>query len=199
MGPHTKPNIPNLLPPVLAALADSKNNVRQAAVNTINTMMKETSVRDMLVNDIFPSALGKGNPFVKQEIFSWFGANLMEAKAVAKEELTACLSVLFSSLEDRSADVRKSAQDAILGFMKHLGFQSMSKAMEKLSPVSKNTIAPLLEKARGELPAPAPKSAPASSSASRAYSSEPAEREAKPASAKPASKPGSSKPGSKSR
>jgi len=200
MGHHTKPNIPHLLPPVLAALADSKTNVRQAAVNTINTIMKETSVRDMIVCDIFPSALGKGNPFVKQEIFTWMEANLMQAKAVSKEELTACISVLYASLEDRSADVRKAAQGAILGFMRHLGFQSMNKAMEKLSPVSKNTINPLLEKARGELPAPAPKSAPASSSSSsRAYSSEPAERESKPSSAKPASKPGSSKPGAKSR
>ena len=100
MGPHTKANIPHLLPPVLAALADSKANVRQAAVKTMNTIMTETSVRDMLVCDIFPSALGKGNPFVKQEIFGWFGANLMAAKGLAKDELMACLSVLFSALED---------------------------------------------------------------------------------------------------
>ena len=111
---------------MLAALADSKANVRQAAVKTMNTIMTETSVRDMLVSDIFPSALGKGNPFVKQEIFGWFGANLMGAKVVAKEELMACLSVLFSSLEDRSADVRKAAQEAIIGFMKHLGFPAMA-------------------------------------------------------------------------
>ena len=148
MGPHTKANIPHLLPPVLAALADSKANVRQAAVKTMNTIMTETSVRDMLVCDIFPSALGKGNPFVKQEIFGWFGANLMAAKGLAKDELMACLSVLFSALEDRSADVRKAAQEAIIGFMKHLGFPAMAKATEKLSPVTKNTISPLLEKAR---------------------------------------------------
>ena len=159
MGPHTKPNITHLLPPVLAALADSKQNIRAAAVSALNTLMRETSIRDMMVADIFPSALGKGNPFVKQEIFSWLGANLMGAKSVAKEELTGCLGVLYSSLEDRSADVRRAAQEAILGFMKHLGFQTMNKATEKLSPVSKNTISPLLDKARGELPQPAQRSA----------------------------------------
>ena len=198
MGPHTKPNIPHLLPPVLAALADSKVNVRQAAVKTVNTIMTETSVRDMVVCDIFPSALSKGNPFVKQEIFGWMGANLMGAKAIAKDELTACLSVLFSALEDRSADVRKAAQDAIPGFMKHLGFPAMTKATEKLSPVSKNTISPLLEKARAELPAPAPKSAPASSSrgGSEAAESKPEVREK---SAGVGSKPSSAKPGAKSR
>ena len=202
MGPHTKTNIPHLLPPVLAALADSKANVRQACVNTINTIMKETSVRDMLVCDIFPSALGKGNPFVKQEIFTWLGANLMEAKGVAKDELSACLSVLYSSLEDRSADVRKAAQEAILGFMKHLGFQTMTKNTEKLSQVSQNTVKPLLDKARGELPAPTSSKTPASSApasrATTASSDNKREASAKPGSGKTVAKSrlGTSKPSS---
>ena len=101
---------------------------------------------------------------MKQEIFTWLGANLMEAKQVSKEDLTACLSVLFASVEDRSGDVRKAGQEAILGFMKHLGFESMRKAMEKLSAVSKNTVSPLLDKARAELPPP--KAAPAKKASS---------------------------------
>jgi len=176
MGPHTKGNIPNLLPCVLSALGDSKPNVRSTALNTLNTIMKETSMRDMFVGDIFGSALAKANPFVKQEVFGWMGANLMESKPIAKEELTACLSVLYASLEDRSGDVRKASQDAILGFMKHLGFQTMTKATEKLSAVSKNTVAPLLEKARGELPPPPAKKA-AAAPVREAKPSAPRERE----------------------
>ena len=46
--------------------------------------------------------------------------------------------------------------------MKHLGFQTMVKATEIFSAVSKNTVTPLLDKARGELPPPpAKKAAPA--------------------------------------
>lgn len=162
MGPHTKSNIPHLLPCVLSALGDSKPNVRAAALNTLNTFLKETSMRDMFVSDIFGTVLAKANPFVKQELFGWMGVNLMEAKAIAKEELTSCLTVLYASLEDRSGEVRKASQDAILGFMKHLGFQTMVKATEKLSAVSKNTVTPILDKARGELPPPpAKKAAPA--------------------------------------
>ena len=46
--------------------------------------------------------------------------------------------------------------------MKHLGYEPMRKATDKLSAVSKNTVSPLLEKARAELPPPpaaAPKAA----------------------------------------
>merc|ERR550532_381216 len=105
----------------------------------------------------------------------------------------ACLSVLFSALEDRSADVRKAAQEAIIGFMKHLGFPAMAKATEKLSPVTKNTISPLLEKARSELPAPAAKSAPAARARPEVEEVKEVKREASSA------KPGSGKPGAKSR
>ena len=54
----------------------------------------------------------------------------------------------------RSGEVRKAAQDAVSGFMRHLGYEGMRKAADKLSAVSKNTVSPLLDKARADLPAP---------------------------------------------
>merc|ERR1719427_1953230 len=195
MGPHTKPNIPHLLPPLLAALGDSKANVRQAAVASLNTLLKETSLRDMVVADILPAALAKANPAAKQELFTWLATNLPEAKAESKEELTACLPVLFSAMEDRSGDVRKASQEAVLGFMKHLGWPAMNKAMEKLSAVSKSAVGPLLEKARAEMPAPAarkPGLPSKSGSVDRAETSRPATATAErkeSASSKAAGKP----------
>ena len=65
MGPQTRLQIPQLLPPVLAALADSKNTVRAAARATLNTMVKETSLKDMFVNEIVSTAVAKvGHVFV---------------------------------------------------------------------------------------------------------------------------------------
>ena len=87
----------------------------------MNTFLKETSLRDMVVNDIFCSAIAKGNPFVKQEVFQWLAEKLPEGKSVAKDELASCLPSLFASIEDRSAEVRKASQEAVPGFMKHLG------------------------------------------------------------------------------
>ena len=83
-----------------------------------------------------------------------------EGKGLNKDELVACLPTLYASIEDRAAEVRKPAQEAVLPFMKHLGYDAMRKAADKLSAVSKNTVMPILEKARAELPAPTASSKP---------------------------------------
>ena len=74
-----------------------------------------------------------------------------------------CIIIIITIFAvSRSADVRKPANEAVLPLMKHLGYEPMRKATDKLSAVSKNTVSPLLEKARAELPPPpaaAPKAA----------------------------------------
>ena len=57
---------------------------------------------------------------------------LVPVKQVSKEELIYCLSTLYNNLEDRNVDVRKNAQDASLGFMIHLSFETMARHTEKL-------------------------------------------------------------------
>ena len=44
-----------------------------------------------------------------------------------KEELHSCTPHLFTALEDRNADVRKGAQEAVLPIMIHIGYDGMSK------------------------------------------------------------------------
>jgi hypothetical protein len=41
-------------------------------------------MRDMMVSEIFSTALSKGNPFVKQEIFQWLSTSLPEGKGINK-------------------------------------------------------------------------------------------------------------------
>ena len=201
MGPHTRPNIAALLPAVLGGLADSKANVRAAALSTLNTILKETSLRDMLVQEIFSTALAKANPFMKTEIFGWLATTLPEAKSPAKDELVGCLPVLYAGIEDRASEVRKASQDAVPGFMRHLGFEGMRKATDKLSAVSKNTVMPLLDKARADLPPPKVSAAKKSVSAGPTRSA-PAARdpsEGRPATAAAAAGRKVSKPGAKTR
>jgi len=200
MGPHTRPNIGALLPAVLQGLSDSKANVRAAALAALNTTLAETSMRDMVVQDIFPAALAKANPFMKTEIFAWLATSLPDAKSPAKEELQGCLPVLFSAVEDRSGEVRKAAQDSVPAFMRHLGFEGMRKAADKLSAVSKNTVQPLLDKARADMPAP--KVAPKKSVSAGAVRPPPAREpsESRPATAGQQRKPSATgKPAGKPR
>jgi hypothetical protein len=45
----------------------------------------------------------------------------------------ACLPYLLAAAEDRSAEVRKNAQEALLPFMIHVGYEPMIRASSKLS------------------------------------------------------------------
>lgn len=60
---------------------------------------------------------------------------------------------LFAAIEDRTADVRKAAQDATLGFMIQLGYESLARHCSKLKPASKTIVQAHLEKVRPNLPA----------------------------------------------
>jgi cytoskeleton-associated protein 5 len=73
--------------------------------------------------------------------------------------LIACLIHLYANICDRNADVRKNANDAVLGFMIHLGYETMVKQLDKQKPTSKKDIQAALDKARPNLPVkPLPKS-----------------------------------------
>ena len=50
----------------------------------MTSLTQETSLRDLVVSEIFCTALTKGNPFVKQEIFQWLATSLPEGKAINK-------------------------------------------------------------------------------------------------------------------
>ncbi|XP_037791590.1 cytoskeleton-associated protein 5-like [Penaeus monodon] len=164
LGPNCKPHTRNIVPGMLAALGDSKQNIRQQALSTLNSWVEQTGLKETVDGEIFSDALKSGSPFLKSELFLWLAEKLKDAppKSVNKEELHACTQYLFMALEDRNADVRKGANEAVLPFMIHLGYDGMVKHTNKVKPSSKNTVMQALEKAKPNLPAkpqPKPKAA----------------------------------------
>jgi cytoskeleton-associated protein 5 len=43
-----------------------------------------------------------------------------------------CLPILFNNVEDRNSDVRRNAQEAVLGYMMHLSYEALIRHTEKL-------------------------------------------------------------------
>ena len=81
---------------------------------------------------------------------------------------------MYSNLEDRNSDVRKNAQEAVLGFMLHLSYEAMLRHTEKLKPGSKIAVVAVLEKIRPNLPVkplPTKKAPPADDGSSKAVKS----------------------------
>lgn len=79
-------------------------------------------------------ALKAGSPMLRSELWSWLAQKLpsIPVKQISKEEFFVCLPYLYANLEDRNSDVRKNAQEAVLGFMIHLSYEAMIRNTEKL-------------------------------------------------------------------
>ncbi|XP_037896090.1 protein mini spindles isoform X4 [Glossina fuscipes] len=150
-----------LFPGFLHALGDSKSFVRAAALNCINSFGEKGGYKEFFEGEMLADALKTGSPALKVELWAWLAERLpqMPPKSVSKEELVSMIPHLYAHICDRNADVRKNANEAVLGIMIHLGFDTMVKALDKQKPAAKKDIQVALDKARPNLPIkPLPKS-----------------------------------------
>ncbi|KAL1459608.1 hypothetical protein WDU94_011572 [Cyamophila willieti] len=152
MGSGCKKYVRVFFPGLLQGMGDSKTWIRSAAVTCINKWGEACGFKEFFDGEMIFDALKGGSPILRQELWTWLAATLPEVKTVPKEELHACLLLLYSNIEDRNADVRKNAADAVPGFMIHLGYGPMSSACEKLKPAAVPTVKTLLDKTRGTVP-----------------------------------------------
>ncbi|XP_068947644.1 cytoskeleton-associated protein 5 isoform X1 [Petaurus breviceps papuanus] len=152
MGPNIRQHVRNLGIPIITVLGDSKNNVRAAALATVNAWAEQTGMKEWLEGEDLSEELRKENPFLRQELLGWLAEKLPALRS-APTDLILCVPHLYSCLEDRNGDVRKKAQDALPFFMMHLGYEKMAKATGKLKPTSKDQVLAMLEKAKANMPA----------------------------------------------
>ncbi|XP_015517850.2 protein mini spindles isoform X1 [Neodiprion lecontei] len=160
IGSPAKQHIRTLFPGFLQCLGDSKTWIRTAAIACMNTWGDQCGYKEFFDGEMIGDALKSGSPTLRSELWNWLAQKLplITVKQIPKEELTVCLPYLFSNLEDRNSDVRKNAQEAVLGYMIHLSYDTMARASEKLKPGSKSVVLAALEKARPNLPVkPLPK------------------------------------------
>lgn len=158
LGPHCGPYVRTLAPGMFAALGDSKNMVRAAALSCLNEWSSHASLGSFFENEMLKDALKAENPLLRSELFGWLAERLgaSDAKGVPGAELASCLPHLYQCLEDRSGEVRKKAQDLLLPCMLHLGYESMARATSKLKASSKTLVMAQLDKVRPQLPAKVP-------------------------------------------
>ncbi|XP_028634347.1 cytoskeleton-associated protein 5 isoform X1 [Grammomys surdaster] len=151
IGPNIKQHVKNLGIPIITVLGDSKNNVRAAALATVNAWAEQTGMKEWLEGEDLSEELKKENPFLRQELLGWLAEKLPTLR-FTPTDLILCVPHLYSCLEDRNGDVRKKAQDALPFFMMHLGYEKMAKATGKLKPTSKDQVLAMLEKAKANMP-----------------------------------------------
>lgn len=152
MGPSCKTHVRVLFPGFLQGLGDGKAWIRTASISCINTFGDQGGYKDFFEGEMIADALKTGSPTLRIELWNWLAEKLPKLKSIPKDELLLCIPYLYTNVEDRNADVRKNAQEAVLGFMIHLSFEGMVKQTEKLKPGAKTAVMQCLDKARPNLP-----------------------------------------------
>lgn len=66
------------------------------------------------------------------QLLGWLSERLPNHKQLPKDELKLCIPYVFVCLEDRNGEVRKKAQEALVPFMIHTGYDAFFKATSKL-------------------------------------------------------------------
>lgn len=155
LGHHSKQHVRVIAPGLISCLTDSKPQLRAAVIASLNLWVEQTTLTPFVECEALADGLKTENPNLRTELLGWLTEKLPTHKTLPPE-LRDCLPYVLACLEDRSGDVRKKAQDAIVPFMIHVGYNNFVKAAGKLKPASKDQVQPLLEKAKGELPAKAP-------------------------------------------
>ncbi|XP_060518402.1 protein mini spindles isoform X2 [Cylas formicarius] len=154
VGPESKQYIRTFFPGFLQCLSDNKAWMRTTALETINAYSEKCGYKEFFDCGMIGDAFKTGSPVLRAELWNWLAEVLpkIPPKTLPKEEIVICVPHLFSNLEDRNADVRKNANEAILGIMIHARCEEMIKQAEKLKPGSKAVVLAALDKVRPNLP-----------------------------------------------
>lgn len=152
LGPHCKAHIRIIGPALIGCFGDSKPNLRASAVSALNVWMENSNLVPLVEQETLSDALKLENPNLRQELLGWLSEKLPSHKPLPSE-FKLCIPHLLTCLEDRNGDVRKKAQEAVVPFMIHTGYESVFRACSKLKPASKDQIMAIIEKAKANLPA----------------------------------------------
>ncbi|BGP14170.1 hypothetical protein JCM10213_002469 [Rhodosporidiobolus nylandii] len=164
--------------PVAQTLADQKANIRAAGVTTLSAMA-DASGLDGLVG-AFDKPLEGNNSVQRKELLGWLEERFKDDDATAGLELAPLAGPVLSCLEDRNADVRKSATAILPVIIARAGYGTVMDAVAKLKPASKSTVLPIVEAARSAAPKAAPAPAPAAAPARAPPAARPAPAAARP-------------------
>ena len=130
-GPNVKQHIEALGQGIINNFGDSKPQVRATAVSCATTWVEQCGLACFVQQEIFSDALKMENPNLRTELLGWLAEKLPNFKKLGPE-LNLCHPYLFSCLEDRNAEVRKKAGEALMPFMIHSSYEAMVRQAGKL-------------------------------------------------------------------
>lgn len=129
-------------------MSDPKAPVRAAALTTLTAMADAAGLDALLAS--FEKPLDSANPMLRKELLAWLENRCKDEDTVVTLDFGPVAGSILGCLEDRTAEVRKSATALLPAIIARSGYNAVMELVSKLKPASKNTVLPLVEAARNQ-------------------------------------------------
>ncbi|KAM3584347.1 hypothetical protein VKS41_003168 [Umbelopsis sp. WA50703] len=145
MGKPFERYVKTVASPVISVLTDNKANVRAAGVACLVNLQTICGLESLI--SAIANGLSSDSPTLRKDLLTWLDETL---KGGATADLSPLISGILSCLQDRNAEVRKTAQSCLPFVISSAGYdQVMSKASD-LKAAQRQTILPFIEAAKGQ-------------------------------------------------
>jgi cytoskeleton-associated protein 5 len=144
--------------PVVSVLSDAKAPPRNAAVATLTAMATACESLDTMMSDLV-KGMETQNPMQRASLLAWLAMWYKDHEGTASSDLASFTGPILASLDDRSGDVRKSAQSMLPYLVVGAGYDYVMRQTDSLKAASKKSAVPLIQAAHAAAPAPAAASA----------------------------------------
>ncbi|KAI9315486.1 armadillo-type protein [Dichotomocladium elegans] len=132
--------------PVTTSLSDNKANIRAAGIATLEEFRKACGLEGMIGS--FAASLAGDSPSLRKELLAWLSTMLKEDGS-SSMDLSPMISPILSCLQDRNADVRKSAQACVPMIIASTGYEAVLHKAADLKGAQRQTVMPIIEAHRG--------------------------------------------------
>ncbi|RDX56874.1 ARM repeat-containing protein [Lentinus brumalis] len=142
--------------PIATVLADQKASYRSAALTTLKAIVEACEGMEPLVPGI-ATALEANNPVQRGSLLTWLVEHFAKNEPPPGLDLSSWAGPIVSCLDDRNVEARKGAQGLLPTLIACSSFEHVMSQANSLKPASRSTAIPLVQAARGSVPAKAPR------------------------------------------
>ena len=142
--------------PISTVLSDQKATIRSAALQTLTAIAVACEGVESMVPGL-TTGLETTNPLQKATLCQWIVDWFKDHHAPSSLDLNPWATLIVSSLDDRSSDVRKAAQALLPTVIQCAGFDFVMQQTNSLKPASRSGAVRLIQAAKPVVPVAAPK------------------------------------------
>lgn len=151
MGQPFSAHARNFIPGICAILGDQKASTRAAAVCVLDTFKIEMQGIDDGLISCIATALETANPALRASLTAWTLTALSEKSHDASLDLTPLHLPILACLEDKSGEVRKSAQGILTHLVRQAGPNALLAVISRHKPASQSTLSAAIKGAANQI------------------------------------------------